>query len=238
MTTTILLLACLTDANTVYIRPFVRLEMPSGANSSGIVYKIHDYNRQPDGTQTGHPNKYALILTHAHGRKLHDTVTVWFNRSENSMGHSGEVVAIDDVRDLAVIACRSWPHIKLYPILPADQDPPGIGESVRFVGFGSMKKPATSPRYTCQMDDRHTTITDNNFTVHDRDKDYRDRKYPHLTTAADARGGDSGSPLIWKGHIAGTMWGYRTDKSKTDHDAIFVRHTEIWAFLKEIGLEP
>lgn len=186
-------------------------------SGSGVAYKIHDYG--------GELGNYMLVLSCAHSRELGDGVTLKFDDTQD---YVGEVVAIDKTKDLSVIACKEWPTRlkRLYPIMP-ESDSLSKDDEVRVVGFGFQ----TIDRFSYSRKvDKRTKILEPSIKLNGW-------AYPLCQTVGDVRPGDSGGALFYHNHIAGIV-ACRNMHTGTNHDGGYVRHTEIWSFLKEFKLQP
>lgn len=210
-----LLLCSTAVAQSPFVSTSTVREDGSGCRGSGVCYRVYDY-----GVDGG---PHMMILTHAHNRKLKDEVQVRFS---NNAEHDGHIVAIDNDRDLSIIACKEYPSRAFVQIMPAKESV-AVGAEVRMVGFGFSKDGNRDVRIPV---DKHTTITDAKAM-------FKDCKYPLIRTAGDARPGDSGGALLYKNRLVG-ITRLMTTGDGTNHDAGFVRHTEIWEFLEAVHLKP
>lgn len=191
--------------------PVVRLTSKDGF-SSGVCY--HRY---------GFRQREHLILSCAHGKKAHDTLTVKFgNRTEIE----GTVFAIDPKRDLSVIYVESELYetrCKPMRIYAKREDIPGEGSVVKIAGYG-IDKFHKSP-----YAEHGTTIVDVRLV------NVQGNEHERIYTKAEGRPGDSGGALIMKGELVGIT---NAGTNGKDMDSFFVTHKDIWEFLEESQLTP
>ncbi|HXJ38910.1 MAG TPA: trypsin-like peptidase domain-containing protein [Bryobacteraceae bacterium] len=112
--TALILLTILSTAPTQH-QPFVRIETSAGVPFSGTIMQ--------------YAGDATFVITCAHGlKKRGEEVTVTINRTKQLVGY---VESLDQDRDLAVVRCRGFGPVRIYPL--ADECP-ASGTAVR-TGF-------------------------------------------------------------------------------------------------------
>lgn len=170
--------------------------------------------------RSGKHGRQHLILTCAHGKKKGDRQTVMFGGKHSIDG--GYVVAIDEARDLAIVYLEAdGQRSSVMKIVAADVEVPTQGTIVTVKGYGH-----TSGTRQQAYTERQTTVVGLQRLTGDGD-------LLRLRTKAEAKPGDSGGALIYKGKLIGIT--KAMSAGSKDVDSFFVTHVQINEFLKEKG---